>query len=406
MMGPAIRGVPLDRVLVVAPQPFYEDRGTPICVRQLVKALVRLSYGVDLLTYPIGETPDLPGVRLLRAPNPLGLRRVPIGLSFRKLALDSSLVPRLRTLLRTGRYRLVHAVEEAAYPAVLWGRRYGAAVVYDMHSSMSEQLTCHFPFNLPPLRIWAGELERWLVRGADAVVCSTGLGERVRRLAPNTPVREWRFAAHNGRPAPGDQSHLREQLRLAPGQPVVLYCGTFETYQGIGLLARAMPWVLQRYPGAVLVLVGAEPGTRDSLRRRFPAEMPLSQVRLIERQPRDRVPAYLALADVLVSPRTYGGNLPLKIFDYLAAARPIVATDIPTHRSVLDERLARLVRPEPEALGSAIADLLADPAEQSRLAEAAGSWAAERLGWDDFLQTVEELYGTILPSTERVAHAG
>ena len=40
--------------------------------------------------------------------------------------------------------------------------------------------------------------------------------------------------------------------------------------------------------------------------------------------------------------RAYGGNLPLKIFDYLAASRPIVATDIPTHRTVLTEERAVL----------------------------------------------------------------
>src|SRR5687767_14166924 len=76
------------RVLVVAPEPFYEDRGTPIAVCQLLKALSQLSYEVDLLTYPIGSDVDIPGVRCLRTSNPLGIRRVPIGFSLRKVLFD------------------------------------------------------------------------------------------------------------------------------------------------------------------------------------------------------------------------------------------------------------------------------------------------------------------------------
>src|SRR5215208_6963958 len=63
-------------VLVVAPQPFYEDRGTPIAVRRLLEALSELAYNVDVLTYPVGRDLELPGVRVLRTANPFGLRRV------------------------------------------------------------------------------------------------------------------------------------------------------------------------------------------------------------------------------------------------------------------------------------------------------------------------------------------
>jgi glycosyltransferase involved in cell wall biosynthesis len=71
--------------------------------------------------------------------------------------------------------------------------------------------------------------------------------------------------------------------------------------------------------------------------------------RIIDRRPREEMPDYLALADVLVSPALRRQRA-LKIFDYLAAGRPIVATDIPTHRTLLAEDRAVLVAPEPQAL--------------------------------------------------------
>ena len=64
---------------------------------------------------------------------------------------------------------------------------------------------------------------------------------------------------------------------------------------------------------------------------------------VLPRQPREAIPAYFAIADVLVSPRAYGDNIPLKIFDYVLSGKPIVATDIRAHRSILNDRTAQLV---------------------------------------------------------------
>ena len=85
------------RVLVVAPQPFYQDRGTPIALRQVLEALSGLGYQVDVLTFPVGQDIELPGVRIFRAGNPFRIRGVPVGLSARKLLLDLSLVAALRS---------------------------------------------------------------------------------------------------------------------------------------------------------------------------------------------------------------------------------------------------------------------------------------------------------------------
>jgi glycosyltransferase involved in cell wall biosynthesis len=115
-------------------------------------------------------------------------------------------------------------------------------------------------------------------------------------------------------------------------------------------------------------------------------------VRILDRQPRHMIPAYFRLADVLVSPRSHGGNLPLKIFDYLAAGRPIVATDIPTHRTVLNGERAVLVAPESTALAGGIVSLLRDPARAARLADAARRYAEEHLGWSDFVESLASLY--------------
>jgi glycosyltransferase involved in cell wall biosynthesis len=100
----------------------------------------------------------------------------------------------------------------------------------------------------------------------------------------------------------------------------------------------------------------------------------------------------MAIADVLVSPRDDIGNIGLKIFEYMGAGKPIVATDTPAHRAVLDETRAILVDPSPEAMGRAIVRLLRDRAAGKRLGESARAYAQKNLTRDAFADRVADLY--------------
>jgi glycosyltransferase involved in cell wall biosynthesis len=384
--------------LIVAPQPFYQDRGTPICVRQVIDALVQLDYVVDVLTYPVGG--DLTGrpVRVIRSSNPFRITHVPVGFSFRKILLDITLFTRLRRLLRSRNYHAVHAVEEAAFGAAYWGRRYGVPVIYDMHSSMAEQMNDLPPFRNGLARSLFRKVERWLLERATRVISSAGLAARVRELAPGARVREWEFSAEFPPADKKEMQELRASLEIEPQQKVVLYSGTFERYQGLSLLLKAVPRVLAQEPDAVFVLVGVDGEHAAGRIQKTAAEVPGHRLRLVPRQPREKIPVYFGIAEVLVSPRVYGGNLPLKVFDYLAAGRPIVATDIPSHRSVLNEERAILVPADPEALARAIVRVLTHPEVALGMANAGKEFAIRRLAWGRFVASVAELYRSIEPA--------
>ncbi|HSF42579.1 MAG TPA: glycosyltransferase [Thermoanaerobaculia bacterium] len=380
------------RILVVAPQPFYEDRGTPIAVCQLLQALSQLSYEVDVLTFPVGRSVEIPGVRYLRSPNPFRVRRVPVGFSMAKVVLDLTLVPRLVRLLASGVYSCVHAVEEAAFPAVVLGHRFRVPVIYDMQSSLPEQLTKHLAFRSSMAQAGLRRAERWLLRHADSIVSSAGLAQKVRALVPNARLREWRFASALPPASPEEAAALRLDLGIPPGRPVVLYSGTFEPYQGLPELLAAIPYVQAEVPDVTFVLVGAEESGGTAVERGHADLVRSGALRVVRRQPREKIPPFLALADVVVSPRAYGDNLPLKIFDYLAAGKPIVATDIPAHRALLDESRALLTRAWSPELASAIVRLLRDRPLAARLAAAGQAYAAERFGWFEFVRSVGDLY--------------
>jgi glycosyltransferase involved in cell wall biosynthesis len=193
-------------------------------------------------------------------------------------------------------------------------------------------------------------------------------------------------------------NRLRESLEIEPRQKVVLYSGTFERYQGLTLLLKAVPEVLAREPEAVFVLVGVDGEHAAARIEKIAQTIPGHRLRLVHRQAREQIPAFFAMADVLVSPRVYGGNLPLKVFDYLAAGRPIVATDIPSHRSVLTDERAILVPPQAPAMAAAIVRVLQDHELARGMAERGKAFAVQRLAWGRFVESVAELYRSIEPA--------
>src|SRR3954451_18631035 len=99
-------------ILMIAPEPFFESRGTPFSEYHRIRALTELSHTVDLVTYPFGEDVHLAGLRIHRCPRPPFLQRIGIGPSLAKIPLDVLLALSALRLAITGHYDAVHSHEE------------------------------------------------------------------------------------------------------------------------------------------------------------------------------------------------------------------------------------------------------------------------------------------------------
>ncbi len=387
------------RVLIVAPEPFYEDRGTPIALLHVLRSFGQHGCEIDLLTYPLGDSPQIPHVRYLRSANPFRLRHIRIGFSLRKLLLDASLFFKLRQTLKDNDYAFIHAVEESAFLVSLLNRKRKTPLVYDMQCNMAEQLCEHPCLGVKPLhRLWHA-CQRWLIRRSSIVASSHGLRDYVRSASPGKPVHEWCYPNQVSTPDPATVKSLRDELHIAPGQPVVVYTGNFESYQGLDLLAQAMPAVAARFPEVVFLLVGGDKTGMAALGKDLSHNLPAANYRLLPRQPQARMSAYMGIADVLVSPRNYGHNLPLKVIEYLASARPIVATDIDAHRSILSDETAILTQPDSAAFSDGIIRLLADPQLRHCYAQRGLAYYRDHLDWDHFHLATGQLINEAVTST-------
>ena len=369
------------RILLVAPQPFYQERGTPIAVRMLIEVLCGQGHAVDLLTYHEGADLDIEGLRILRTPALPGLRHVPIGISWKKLVCDLLISVRLLGLALSQRYDVIHAVEEAVFPAILLRSSSGARVVYDMDSMLGESLVSKWRLLRPAGRLLRA-LERAVIRRSDAVfaVCND-LARHATRDAPDVPVFLIEDVALPSQPYGTGAEPLRELLGFTG--PLALYVGNLQRYQGVEQVVRAMAEMPQALD-VTLVLIGGAPedvARVRSLVRKLHLE---GRVYLLGPRPLAQLGGFLAQADVLVSPRLRGSNTPMKIYSYMNSGNAILATRIASHTQVLDENCALLVEPGPQALAQGLATLAGDDALRARLGAAARRRACERYSVEAF----------------------
>ena len=157
------------KVLMLAPHPFYQERGTPIAVDLLIRALTERGYQIDLLTFNEGNDVDYPGLTIHRVKPFPRIENVRPGFSIKKLLLDVLVFFKFVVLMFRNRYDVVHAVEESAFMALLICPLFRTPYIYDMDSSMVTQILDKFS----PLRPFEGLL-RWMeslpMRHANLVV--------------------------------------------------------------------------------------------------------------------------------------------------------------------------------------------------------------------------------------------
>ncbi len=136
-------------ILVLAPQPFFQNRGTPIAVRLLALELARLGYDVHLLVFHEGEEVVMQGVQLHRIPAISGIKNIPPSLSLKKIVCDVFMFFKAIGLLRRYRFTVIHAVEESAFMAMVLKTIFGTPYIYDMDSSLAQQVVEKFAFFRP-----------------------------------------------------------------------------------------------------------------------------------------------------------------------------------------------------------------------------------------------------------------
>lgn len=378
---------------MLAPEPFFEPRGTPFSEFHRIKALGELGHSVDLVTYPIGRDVELPGLRIIRSVKPPFVKKVPIGPSGVKVVLDVFMLFTIARVALGGRYDAIHSHEEMGFVGVWLAKLLGIPHLYDMHSSLPQQLS-NFKFSgSTALRRVFDVVEDQMVGKSDVVItiCQelqdtvVGMGHGDRAILIENVM-----GGDVEDPPTLTPQTIRERWGLPAESPIVLYTGTFEAYQGLDLLIDAAVKLQTSHRHARVLIVG---GTPPQVEAASAAAKTAGAANVVftGQQPAREIPAFVAAAAVLASPRIRGTNTPLKIYSYLRSGTPIVATNLLTHTQVLTPDVARLTSPTPGAFADAIGGLLDDPLAGQALAAAARRLSDERYSRDVYLARTAEV---------------
>jgi glycosyltransferase involved in cell wall biosynthesis len=383
---------------MLSPQPFFEPRGTPISVYQRLEALSALGHHIDLITYHVGKDVDIPNVKIHRVRKIGIIQHVRIGPSRAKLLLDVLMFFKTIRMLLTKRYDVIHSHEEAAFFGVILAKIFRTRHLYDMHSVLSKQLG-NFNFGNKPAFVKIFEmLERMVLKTTDAVInVGSDLHEYVKSVDSDIQtitIENIALHAYQTPIQPDALTELAHKLNLH-GRIPILYTGTYEKYQGLDMVLNCVDQVVKQHPNAIFIFVGAKVYQAQEWTDKA-ASMNLGDHTLFVDvvSPEDSM-VYLAYASILISPRLNGTTVPLKIYSYLHAGKPIVATNINAHTQVLTPDTAMLVEPNKDAFAHGILKLLGDRQYAEYLGENAHRLAQEKFNYQNYMIKVNKMYKTL-----------
>ncbi len=377
------------RVLFLAPHPFYQNRGTPLAVNQLLKVLSERQERIDVITYHEGLDVTYRHVSIYRIPAIPFVKNIRPGFSWKKLVCDLLMVILVLKKVRQNRYDVVHAVEESVFIALLAKRVFGIPYVYDMDSSLAEQLVEKYPY-LEPLSGIFHFFERMAIKHAKAVVpvCEellksiSDIAQTIRLVLQDVSL----LQECRGRDGVDLGIHRRGN------EVTIMYVGNLEEYQGIDLLLESFAIAVNHYPATRLVLVGGADEDIAKYQKKTREFGVQEKVWFVGPKPIEDLSMFLARADVLVSPRIKGKNTPMKIYSYLDSCKAILATDLPTHSQILDKETAFLAPPNPQAFAHGMVTLCENESLRLRLGTSGKELFERRFSRGAFREKVNYLY--------------
>ncbi len=251
---------------------------------------------------------------------------------------------------------------------------------------------------------------RALAGAAHLTSCSAELKERLLAVGGREHESKVLLVPNGTDPAVeggADSGEVRHRHGIAPGDRPVVAVGRLVDKKGFRYLLEAMPAILAREPRARLV-IGGGGDLLPELRAQAEALGVAGRVTFTGGLSHPEVLALISAAEVFVMPsvRDPKGNvdgLPIVVLEAMAAAKPVVGTDVSGLPLAVTHGESGLLVPEkdPPALAAAVGELLADPARGSALGRAGARRVREELNWDSIAGIHDRLYRQALAGTGR-----
>ena len=393
------------RVLYSAFDVVPSPKGASTHITQFVAGLTQAGYPVTLITAGSDSLPEREayyGAMLWRSP-------------------DNGSANYLQRALAFGDYVLAHVRNAPPYAVAhfrsIWSgfslaeerQRHGYRLVYEVNGLASVEMGYHFP-GLRGSALLGKIQERELAAlgMADVVICPSHV-TRAYLVSLGVPPQRI-VVIPNG--VDGDLFRPEPVVRRDE-TPTILYVGTLADWQGLATLIEATSLVLTQRPVRLRILGQGRKRQRKALTRQIRKLGLEERVILSGPVSHAQVPDAIGKAAVCVAPLGYNernvvqGCCPIKILEYMACGRPIVAANLPVVRELVrPDRDALLFTPDdPADLARAIQAVLEDPGLAIRLGESAATHVRAHFTWQAARQRLIALYREHLQGDVPVARA-
>jgi len=385
---------------MVAPTPYFADRGCHVRIYEEARALCSLGHDVRIVTYHIGR--DMPGIPVTRIPRIPWYNRLEAGPSWHKLYLDLLLFCRAAAVSLRFRPHVIHAhLHEGAAIGGLLKLVTRTPLIFDYQGSLSGECIDHgfFKAGSVAARIF-GRIERFINNSADRIVTSSGAGYTDLRDAWGVPP-ERMVPVIDGvdteQFCPRDRHEARTRLGIAPDVPVVAYLGLMNAYQGTDLLLDAIALLKARRVRVRFLIMGFP---WERYRAAAEARGIDDMITFTGKVDYNDAPLFLTAADLAVSPKLSLTEANGKLFNYMACALPVVVFDTPVNREILGDtgNYARLG--DAADFAERIATLLADRDRLEGQGERVRAKAASEHAWRARGVLLTEVYRAIVGTPE------
>jgi glycosyltransferase involved in cell wall biosynthesis len=292
-------------------------------------------------------------------------------------------------------------------PIVQAKSRYGYKTLFEVNGMPSIELKYHYPAlkgSAVLSKIKEQEIATLLL--ADAIICPSAVTRAfIASLARSVP-REKITVIPNG---VDTKLFTPQPLNPPSDSRTLLYVGTLADWQGLDLLIEAMSAIVAQSP-AKLKIVGRGRGRQHKdLAKRIRRLGLEDRVSIEPAAPHHEMPAIIAQADVCVAPLAYNdrnvtqGCCPLKVIEYMASGRPVVAANLPVVRELVrDDVDALLFTPDdPADLARCVLAILNDAPLAQRLADSAAERARDKFSWREAQKKLVRVYEKLIENVQR-----
>lgn len=368
-------------ILVIAPTPYFSDRGCHIRILEEAKALQTLGHTPTIYTYHLGRTPR--AIPVVRSARVAWYKKTAAGPTWFKPVLDVLLLWKILRTTRRGQFQIIHAhLHEGGVIGLVarWWLR--CPLVLDLQSELVNELRSYgWLKHGGGLVRW---FETWLVRRANWVVVSSDrAAAEIVALVPDCE-RKLTLLRDGVSAVPMATAHA------AISTPTIIYAGGMGPAKGFDQLLDALGELKRRRLNFAVLCIGKASLAQKQRAAHLGLHTDMTW--------RDAVPyevllRVLGLGTIGVDPKpptsTEGSG---KVLNYMAAGLAVVAYDSPTTRALVGDAGVLVTEADPTALANAIAKLLNNEEQRAHLAQTGQARIQKQFLWNNLIQPLVNVY--------------